>query len=118
MHRSKFTGLLAFPVFSFLMLTAAARGQNSQSSPDSSASQTTIQLAALESPTLLGYSSSDQTGQADTAPAAAQDSSQNPPPAPTEAQRAQLARQAQDRVRARRAQRIQAIVQDTIQPQV
>ncbi len=113
MHRSKFTGLLAFPVFSFLMLTAAARGQNSQNYPDAAAVPTAMQLAALESPALLGYSSSDQTGQADTAPAAAQDSSQNPPPAPTEAQRAQLARQAQDRVRARRAQRIQAIVQDT-----
>jgi hypothetical protein len=114
MHRSKFTGLIAFPVLSFLMLSGPARGQNSESSQTSSSrTPSSEQIAVMEPPTLLGYSSSDQTGQAETAPAATQDSAQNPPPAPTEAQRAQLARQAQDRVRARRAQRIQAIVQDT-----
>ena len=122
MHRSQFTGLIAFPVFSFLMVTGAARGQNSQISSTSSTQATSsasIQIAVLAPPTLLGYSSSDQTGQAgaqDTSAASqnsAQDSAQNPPPAPTEAQRAQLARQAQDRVHVRRAQRIQAVVQDT-----
>ena len=118
MHRSKFTGPLVFPVVSFLLLTAAARGQNSQTAPSTAAIDTSVLLASVEAPGLLGYSASgDQAAQTEPAPAASQDASpgsgQNPPPAPSEAQRAELARQSQARVRARRAQRIQAIVQDT-----
>jgi hypothetical protein len=120
MHRSKFTGRLWFPVISFLLSVAlapdAARAQSASNNPESTATNchpersvaeskdvrsdcpATI-LASLDPPT---YSFSDT-----------QDASQNPPPAPTEAQRAELARQAQARVRARRQQRIAAIVQDT-----
>ena len=55
--------------------------------------------------------------QPDQQPAAAQQpdasSSQNPPAAPSEAQRAELAREAQSRVQARRRQRIASVIQDT-----
>lgn len=115
MHRSKFAGFLAVPVYSFLSFAAAA---HAQTTPDTDPATIALNNAAPSADyTAPGFSSSAQNfmGQQDTtAPApAAQDDTQNPPPAPTEAQRAELARQAQARVRARRQQRIDAIIQDT-----
>jgi hypothetical protein len=107
MHRSKFAGLFVFPVFSLLFAAIPGRAQTTPNTsfqtPDPASGGASI--AALSDP---GISSSAPQAQDST-----QDTSQNPPPAPTEAQRAELARQAQARVRARRQQRIAAIVQDT-----
>jgi hypothetical protein len=115
MHRSKFAGAFAVPVFSFLMFAATVRAQ-SNSYPSQSVASTSSAIdadtAALGAPA-FSSSAQDQAPAAQETTPAAQDNSQNPPPAPTEAQRAELARQAQARVRARRQQRIAAIVQDT-----
>jgi hypothetical protein len=125
MHRSKFAGFVASPVLSFLLIAAAAHAQSTKqttsnpieaadscqpepgvASPCLLPADQATDIAALEAP---AYSSSNPQ----ETPAATQDTTQNPPPAPTEEQRAELARQAQARVRARRQQRIAAIVQDT-----
>jgi hypothetical protein len=94
MHRSKFAGFLVYPVFSVVLLAASARAQTA---PPATPTTTPDSTAAAPA----------QTQQPDSS------SSQNIPPAPTEAQRLELARQAQARVRSRRAQRVAAVVQDT-----
>jgi hypothetical protein len=102
MFRSKFAGVFVCPAVSFLLIAATA---HAQSTVDSN-----VQVAT----TAFSDAAISSSAQAqDAAPQAAQENSQNPPPAPTEAQRAELARQAQARVRARRQQRIDAIIQDT-----
>ena len=111
MHRSLFAGRFVFPAFSLLLLVAPARAQKVISADQP------LDAALSNQPYAADFSSSAQTQSAVPAAGAdaqsTQDTSQNPPPAPTEEQRAQLARQAQERVRSRRAQRIAAAVQDT-----
>jgi len=105
MQRSHYAGLIAIPAISLFLLTSPAWAQNTSSSDQP------VNMATLADAPAPAYSSSAQDA-ADTV-AAPQNNAQNPPPAPTEEQRAELARQAQERVRARRAQRIAAVVQDT-----
>jgi hypothetical protein len=111
MHRSKFTGLLVYPVLSVVLLATSARAQNSQqtSSPETAIPATIPSAAPSSSAGDIAFAQAPAQQTPDQADA----SSQNPPPAPTEAQRLQLAQQAQARVHARRQQRIAAIMQDT-----
>ena len=97
MHRSKFAGLIVYPVLSVVFFAASARAQNTPTpAPDNTAP---AQAPADPVP-------------AEQAPADSS-SSQSASPTLSESQRLELARQAQARVHARRAQRVAAIVQDT-----
>jgi hypothetical protein len=88
MHRSKFAGLIVYPVLSVVLFAATARAQTTPTTPAPTPDNTAPAQAPADS-----------------------SSSQTPPL--TESQRLELARQAQDRVRARRQQRVAAVVQDT-----
>ncbi len=104
MQRSKFAGSFVYPALSVLLFVATAGAQSAPGTPAGSTTPGTAPETAPQAPAAPA-TNDQQTPDAS--------SSQNLPPAPTEAQRLELARQAQGRVQARRQQRIQAIEQDT-----
>ncbi len=117
MRYGKTLGYVAYPLLTFSFLAGVQLF--AQSAPDPAAAQQTEPAATQQTdPAATQQTQPAATQQTEpepqAAPAAAPPASQsNAPSYPNEQDRLRLAREAQARVRARRQQRIQAIIQDT-----